>query len=302
MTGRVRGVSFNADDQWHAGLQQGMLALAQRARQVDGHPPFNDQMLVDLRNGAADSVIVADPSGQTIGAAAARGSLFELVVDPAQRSNGIGTRLGRASLRRLLDQGERVAQTWAHGTLEPAQRLASALHMERSREIHVMVLDPRPHTPAHPNATDVLIRESTLTAEQMARLNHAAFSTDPDQGSLTTDDIRARMREPWFHPQGLLVASSRAGLPVGYCWVKAEPDSTEGEIYALGLVPEARGKGIGRALLDAGIDALRAQGRTHIILYVDGANAAAIMLYQRRGFHVSSTDTQYTIRSARIEP
>ena len=53
----------------------------------------------------------------------------------------------------------------------------------------------------------------------------------------------------------------------------------------MGVSPEARGLGIGRALLDAALSKLRADGVIEILyLTVRADNIAAIRLYERCGF------------------
>ncbi len=50
----------------------------------------------------------------------------------------------------------------------------------------------------------------------------------------------------------------------------------------------ARGDGVGRALVDAAIDAARARGAQRIELDTNETNLAAIALYERAGFSTSS--------------
>ena len=59
------------------------------------------------------------------------------------------------------------------------------------------------------------------------------------------------------------------------------PDAHVEELY---VVPARRGQGIGRALLEATIDAAREAGATHIELTTGGDDAEARSLYESTGF------------------
>jgi ribosomal protein S18 acetylase RimI-like enzyme len=58
------------------------------------------------------------------------------------------------------------------------------------------------------------------------------------------------------------------------------------QIQGLAVADEARGRGVGRALLRAAFDAARAAGATRITLRVLGHNAPARALYASEGFAV----------------
>ena len=60
-----------------------------------------------------------------------------------------------------------------------------------------------------------------------------------------------------------------------------EPDAYLAELY---VVPERRGQGVGRALLDAAIETVRAAGATHIELTTGEDDVEARSLYESSGF------------------
>lgn len=62
-----------------------------------------------------------------------------------------------------------------------------------------------------------------------------------------------------------------------------------GEIRKMFLVPEARGQGIGRALLDAVLAAARARGLERLTLTTRCRYDRAIRLYERAGFRPAGT-------------
>lgn len=58
----------------------------------------------------------------------------------------------------------------------------------------------------------------------------------------------------------------------------------ERELWGMWVAPEARGRGAGDALVDAGVRWAREQGAPHVILWVNLAQTHAHRLYARAGF------------------
>jgi mycothiol synthase len=130
-------------------------------------------------------------------------------------------------------------------------------------------------------------------------LNRAAFRELPDQAGLTGADLEARLAASWHDPEGFLVAQDGTGRLLGFHWTKVDPDEIVGgrpaaEVYAIGVAPSARGGGLARALLDAGLAHLAARGSGDVHLYVEAANEPAIRLYRSAGFEHVDTDRQYS--------
>ncbi len=57
-----------------------------------------------------------------------------------------------------------------------------------------------------------------------------------------------------------------------------------GEVWAIYVDPEAQGRGVGRALMDAGMRGLATRGFREAILWVFEANASARGFYERMGW------------------
>ena len=57
-----------------------------------------------------------------------------------------------------------------------------------------------------------------------------------------------------------------------------------GEVFAIYLAPEARGRGLGRAIFGHAVDDLRARGFDPIVVWVFEANADARRFYEAAGF------------------
>lgn len=67
----------------------------------------------------------------------------------------------------------------------------------------------------------------------------------------------------------------------------------EGEILNLAVDPTTRRRGLGRRLLDAILEQMRAAGTTHVFLEVRQSNHAAIQLYAAFGFRSVSIRRGY---------
>ena len=81
----------------------------------------------------------------------------------------------------------------------------------------------------------------------------------------------------------VLVACDRSRL-LGSAVLFFRQRSTAGRLYSLATDPLARGRGVGRALLDAVVDAGRQRGCQVLGLEVRSDNHAAIALYERAGW------------------
>ncbi len=92
---------------------------------------------------------------------------------------------------------------------------------------------------------------------------------------LDADEITVLLAGPPQRPDGLAVARFRAALwtPGLECYLA--------ELY---VVPERRGRGIGRALMEATIEHARERGATYMELGTSQDDVAARALYESLGF------------------
>jgi mycothiol synthase len=150
-------------------------------------------------------------------------------------------------------------------------------------------------------------------------LNARAFAGHPEQGRWGPADLERREAEPWFDPAGFFLAVR--GSPehlVGFHWTKVHGGTDRhrgdgahdgnhthgrnhrhghepiGEVYVVGVDPDARGTGLGRALTLVGLGHLRAAGLPEAMLYVDADNTRAIRLYTNLGFTHWDTDVMFS--------
>jgi ribosomal protein S18 acetylase RimI-like enzyme len=87
------------------------------------------------------------------------------------------------------------------------------------------------------------------------------------------------------------------GEVVGWCEIIPDrmPVSAHRGVLGIGLLPQFRGQGIGRELMQRTIDAGRRFGLTRIELTVRESNVSAIALYERLGFRIEGLH-QNTLR------
>jgi len=110
----------------------------------------------------------------------------------------------------------------------------------------------------------------------LVALEQAVFSGD----RLTPRQFRHHLDAP---STDLIVAASAAGLD-GYALLFRRNGSLVGRIYSIAVAPSARGQGLGDRLLQRLEAIARARGLTEMRLEVRQDNAAAIALYERRGY------------------
>ena len=101
----------------------------------------------------------------------------------------------------------------------------------------------------------------------------------------TEEQIEYRTQMPNTSKDGILFLME-GNSPAGYCWTVMVPaeNGVRGVIGMIGVVPDYRGKGVSRHILQAGMKHLRFIGLAEIGLDVDGNNAPAVGLYESAGF------------------
>ena len=76
--------------------------------------------------------------------------------------------------------------------------------------------------------------------------------------------------------------------PLGYLSCHYDAAEAAGEIGLVAIDPAAQGRGLGRALIDAGMIWFAEKGATRVTVVTQGRNRAAQRLYQRSGFLTDS--------------
>ncbi|PPG29948.1 mycothiol synthase [Pseudoclavibacter sp. RFBB5] len=266
-------------------------AITDAALSADGVSPFNEDTMLSLD---ARRLAAIDDSGQLVAVALTRdlgdGTIEgELVVHPKHRRAGLGARLYDA----VSSAADAAPVLWAHGNLAGASALASSRSLEAVRTLLKL---GRPITEADaggsPPPDGLTIAPFTeADADDFLALNAVVFRSHPEQGALDAAGLDARRSTDWFDADDFLLLRDEDGALLGYNWLKREGE--EVEIYVVGIAPEAAGRGLGRALMQAGLQRMHATGARETSLYVEGDNTAALALYRSLGYEQLSIDVQY---------
>ena len=256
--------------------------VASASSAADGEAPLDEAATLALRRGGPGVALWVDDDGFAL----LRGPDLELAVGPSARGRGMGTALAEAALAAAPPD----VTAWSHADHPAARALAQRLGFVAARSLWVMSRDASPVVV--PGVEGVTIRGyRDSDADEVIRVNAAAFAHHPEQGSMDAANLAERMAEPWFDPAGLLVADTGSGL-LAFHWTK-QHDAEHGEVYVVAVDPVAQGRGLGKAVTAAGLAHLAALGVRRIILYVESDNAAAIATYTKLGFRHTSTHVQY---------
>ncbi len=279
--------------------------LVDEVTAADGHLPLSEHVMLHLPLGGDEDVrhVLVEGDGALQGYAhldvtdPVAGSSAELVVRPSARRSGIGRTMVEELVRQSPDGRLRL---WAHGEHPGAGRLATALGFTRSRVLWQMRRPLTGGLPPYVLPDGVALRAFRVGSDEQewTALNARAFADHPDQGRWGVEEVLLREQEPWFDPEGFLLAEQDGRL-VGFHWTKvhgSDPGSGDhahepvGEVYVVGVDPAEQGRGLGPALTLAGLHSLQARGLDTVLLYVDESNAGAVRVYERLGFTRSATD------------
>ncbi|HZA18042.1 MAG TPA: mycothiol synthase [Pseudonocardiaceae bacterium] len=284
---------------WILRLSDGQVAdvarLLAAAAVLDGVDPISEAASLRLHHpGTGAHLLAHDAAGTLVGYAAvderAERRTAEFAVHPEHRRHGVGAAL----LAALLGRIEGPLWVWAHGQHPAALRLAEQAGLARKREL--LQLRRGLDEPIPPRALpDGVTLRSFVPGEDEAAVvavNNRAFSWHPEQSHWDVSALAVREAQPWFDPKGFLLAVDQQGRLLGFHWTKVHPEGP-GEVYVIGVDPDAQGTGLGAALIAAGMEHLREQGLAEVMLYVESDNATALQTYRKLGFQQHHTDVEF---------
>lgn len=306
-------------EQWHSdpeGVPEGLDELVAAAREVDHHKPLDEHALVELKAGPQEmphaAFVARNDEGALLGYAhvskreTLNGWRFEFVTHPAHRGRGVATLLVTHVFQHVAADGGGTLHTWSPDDNDPARaRLIERFELRQIRRLHQMHA-PVPVPPVS-LPEGISVRGFTeADAQRWLELHNTVFAGHPDASGWRDVDLRWRMGEPWFDPEGFRLAF-RGDELVAYNWVKIhdhdgaahhedDPDTRiVGEIYMLGVGAAGRGIGLGAAIASEGLRWAEERGSQRAMLYVDESNRPARKVYEDLGFTTSHVDVSYAV-------
>ena len=152
------------------------------------------------------------------------------------------------------------------------------------------------------HAQAVTLRKMSQAEYQAATENRESESVRELSKVIPEELARERVRAgtATFLPEGLdtpghhlLAAESESGGVVGTAWIGPDPRRVAGTassalLYDIHVFDQYRRRGYGSGILAAAEQLIAAEGMTALALNVAGDNEAAIALYRRNGYEVSS--------------
>lgn len=153
--------------------------------------------------------------------------------------------------------------------------------------------------------TKVLMQQSTPTVDAdqtlpegfvirpLAGASEVAAYVDLHQTTFESKSMRVEWRthtlqQPAYRPDLDLVVVAPDGRLAAFCvcWLHQGADGIQGQIEPMGVHPDFRNLGLGRAILSEGLRRLYAQGAQEVFVETDNYRDAAFALYESVGFRV----------------
>lgn len=279
--------------------------LLDRATAHDGHQALGEHQWLDLVQGGRDGfagLLAVEPGHEhPVGYAQVSRSeqrprdwALELVIAPHHREDvSIGDELVGCALEMVAEAGGGHVHLWVPKPQPWHDAITRAHGMSKGRELFQMRC---PLPTGLPYELEWRPFEIGRDEEAWLAVNNAAFASHPEQGGWTLELLEERQTLPWFDAAGFLLHEGEDGRVDGFCWTKVHDDHEPplGEIYVIAVAPWAQGQGLGRRLVLAGLEHMAGRSLRTGMLYVDGANRAAVKLYFDVGFQLDHVDRAYT--------
>ena len=240
-----------------------------------------------------DAIVATTRDGTLVGLCTLDGA-FEVeicgMVHPAYRRRGIGRALLTAALAACHErQARRVLVICEDASTSGRALLAAALPTARlDFKEHRLELRTAQFAPQQAHAAPVpglLARPAGDGDLASLAMTQAAAFGERKQG--IQPGIAADMRDPSYR----YYLATLDGEPVSS--LKVIFVAPRAYVYAFGVVPEQRRRGVGRAVLAEVIARLRDEGWRRVALEVESENAPALALYRSLGFAPVTTYGYY---------
>lgn len=219
---------------------------------------------------------------------------------PNMRGKGVGRALVRQAVEHSAALGVDALHIEAGERNDALQRLLTSEGFEIVKQYWQMRWQgdnaPSVRLPSGFAARSLLQGEDEAA---LTFLQNTAFGENWGFSPNTVEQISARVEQNIGGPESILFITDE-GKPAAYNWTMFSADGANpsGVISMTGVHPNYRGRGLGRAVVAAGIAYLVDRGAAHVDLEVDSDNTPARELYLKLGFRRVSKTIWYEKRFA----
>ena len=269
-----------------------------------GHTAWDLSSEADSIVATPDAAALALEDGVVCGIVAPRHE--RLTVHPAHRRRGHGRRLFEAGLEIAASAG--LAEILLYvPTTTASLAFARAMGMAYRSSLWRFGLAAGSNLPAPEWPADVAVRPlgDWLPLPRYVDLLNTSFADHPSPISWTIEEIERHHARPDYDPTTTMLVApiERPDDPIAFARIALGPaeDDTDGEdgedgedgapdalpvgdVRLIGVLPDWRGRGLGRELLRWAVAELRLRGAGRIQLSVEAENERALGLYRRAGF------------------
>jgi ribosomal protein S18 acetylase RimI-like enzyme len=189
-------------------------------------------------------------------------------------------------------EGRMLSTELVEGTPRVPELLA-AMGFVRDRAEYEMAIEVDAGTPPPqwPDGVRVLPLRGPEDAEEVTALLAESFTEHPGDLPFSLELIEHVLGSPDFHPAPSAIVRDEHG-GIGLVLSRGRPGT--GYVWVLGVVPRARRRGLGAALLRHAFHEYAAMGTTLVTLDVDGANdSGALEVYRVAGMGVRTANAVY---------
>lgn len=245
-----------------------------------------------------DNLFIAEKAGKIIGYmdVMPEPDIGRAVLSCLLCPGGKGWNLSESLVERALNRLKELRLNRAHVNIARenarAKRFFSKMGFRFVRRFIELRLDlPNAHLPNLRSTAFRLRRLKRGEEGKLTQIQNRSFSNTWGYNPNTVEETIYRTGLPHCSP-GDIVLAYEMDRPIGYCWTRVPNGEGHpgggavGRIYMLGVDPDHRGKGVGSAVLAAGLSLLRRRGVGVVQLTVDSGNRAARALYHAAGFEV----------------
>ena len=214
--------------------------------------------------------------------------LMDILVHPAYRRQGIASDLFREASKRAKDIGIGLIHVSIRESNAAAKFFLLKQGFKDVRRYHEMQLD----------LTGLKLNTFNLNANNTRSLYEGEekrltiIQNDCFNGSWGFNPNTVEEVHYLLNSQGIsykdVWLTFKDNQPAAYCWTRILKDpntqTRKGRIHMIGVSPHCRGKGLGKTILNAGLNHLHQKGAQIVNLTTDSSNESAIKLYRACGF------------------